>query len=662
MNLPTQDQRRTEVARPEALPTGLDAVAHRWQGRWRGRGKAADELRESALRVHAAAETLRHASNHELAELLREGAGRVRRLGARWSEEFEAILPPLVEVADRQLGMRPYPVQIMGALGLGRGRLVEMATGEGKTLTIALAAAPSGWLRRPCHVITANDYLAERDAKALARFYEFCGVRAGFVTATMAAEERAKNYAAEVVYTTSKELVADFLRDRLVLGPLHSAQRRAVRNLLKATAPRLPLITRGLFTAIVDEADNLLIDEAVTPLIISRKDENTELQDACRLAAKVVEELVEDEHYAVDEDYKDVRLTPAGVQRVGELVSWRTGTYHAATWMRELVEQALRARRFYIRGKHYVVQNGTVVIVDEFTGRLMPGRSWRLGLHQAVEAKEGLAISPPTEALARLSFQRFFRLFRRLSGITGTAREAADEFWTTYELPFTSIPPNRPCQRIEWPTLYYRTAEEKWAAIVREIETVHATGRPVLVGTRSVAASESLAERLQERGLAFTILNAVRHKEEAGIILRAGEKYVITIATNMAGRGTDIRIDADVARLGGLHVILTEPHESGRIDRQLQGRSGRQGDPGSTRTFASFEDEVLVRFLPKVSQGLLRSLVGNVNSGWARALAKRAFRRAQRSAERRAQRQRRLVMQQDAQLAESLTMGYADQL
>jgi len=197
---------------------------------------------------------------------------------------------------------------------------------------------------------------------------------------------------------------------------------------------------------------------------------------------------------------------------------------------------------------------------------------------------------------------------------------------------------------------------------VREIETVHATGRPVLVGTRSVAASESLAERLQERGLAFTILNAVRHKEEAGIILRAGEKYVITIATNMAGRGTDIRIDADVAGLGGLHVILTEPHESGRIDRQLQGRSGRQGDPGSTRTFASFEDEVLVRFLPKVSQGLLRSLVGNVNSGWARALAKRAFRRAQRSAERRAQRQRRLVMQQDAQLAESLTMGYADQL
>lgn len=661
MNLPTQDQRRTEVARPESLPTGLDAVAHRLQGRWRGRGKAAAELGAAAVRVHAAAETLRSVSNQRLTELLREGADRVRRLGAKWAQEFETILPALVEAADRQLGMRPYPVQIMGALALGHGRLVEMATGEGKTLTIALAAAPSGWLRRPCHVITANDYLAERDAKGLAKFYEFCGVRAGYVAAAMATEERAKSYAQDVVYTTSKELVADFLRDRLTLGPLHSAPRRAVRNLSRATAPRLPWVTRGLFTAIVDEADNLLIDEAVTPLIISRKDENGELQDACRLAADVAAQLKADD-YAVDEHYKDVRVTEAGVRRIEELVSWRTGTYHAATWMRELVEQGLRARHFYVRGKHYVVQDGAVVIVDEFTGRLMPGRSWRLGLHQAVEAKEGLAISPPSEALARLSFQRFFRLFQRLSGITGTAREAGDEFWTTYELPFTAIPPNRPCQRVEWPTLYYRTAEEKWAAIVREIETVHATGRPVLVGTRSVSASESLAERLQARGLAFTILNAVRHKEEAGIILRAGEKHVLTIATNMAGRGTDIRIDADVARLGGLHVILSEPHESGRIDRQLQGRSGRQGDPGSTRTFASLEDEVVLRFLPKWQQTLLQKLVGSAASRSGRAILRRAFRRAQRIAERRAHGQRRQVMRQDAQLAESLTMGYADQI
>ncbi len=661
MNLPTQDQRRTEVARPESLPTGLDAVAHRLQGRWRGRGKAAAELGAAAVRVHAAAETLRSVSNQRLTELLREGADRVRRLGAKWAQEFETILPALVEAADRQLGMRPYPVQIMGALALGHGRLVEMATGEGKTLTIALAAAPSGWLRRPCHVITANDYLAERDAKGLAKFYEFCGVRAGYVAAAMATEERAKSYAQDVVYTTSKELVADFLRDRLTLGPLHSAPRRAVRNLSRATAPRLPWVTRGLFTAIVDEADNLLIDEAVTPLIISRKDENGELQDACRLAADVAAQLKADD-YAVDEHYKDVRVTEAGVRWIEELVSWRTGTYHAATWMRELVEQGLRARHFYVRGKHYVVQDGAVVIVDEFTGRLMPGRSWRLGLHQAVEAKEGLAISPPSEALARLSFQRFFRLFQRLSGITGTAWEAGDEFWTTYELPFTAIPPNRPCQRVEWPTLYYRTAEEKWAAIVREIETVHATGRPVLVGTRSVSASESLAERLQARGLAFTILNAVRHKEEAGIILRAGEKHVLTIATNMAGRGTDIRIDADVARLGGLHVILSEPHESGRIDRQLQGRSGRQGDPGSTRTFASLEDEVVLRFLPKWQQTLLQKLVGSAASRSGRAILRRAFRRAQRIAERRAHGQRRQVMRQDAQLAESLTMGYADQI
>jgi preprotein translocase subunit SecA len=661
MNIPSQDLRRTDVASAEKLPQGLDAVAHRWQGRWRGRSKRAVALQETAAKIHREAETLREIGSPALQQRLGEAAKQMRRLGRRWPEAFPGVLPLLVEAADRQLGLRPFPVQIMGALGLGHGRLVEMATGEGKTLTIALAAIAAGWLRRPCHVITANDYLAERDAKNMGRLFEFCGVRAGFVTATMSAPDRAQQYACDIVYTTSKELVADFLRDRLVLGPLHSAPRRAVRNLLKTTAPTPPLVTRGLFTAIVDEADNLLIDEAVTPLIISRQQENTALRDACLLAAQLVEQLKEGTDYQLNEEYKDVQLTDEGRRHLQELAPAYVGLYQNSAWLAELINQALLARHYYQRGKHYVIQENSIVIVDEFTGRLMPGRSWRLGLHQAVEAKEGLPISPPTEALARLSFQRFFRLFHHLCGITGTAREAAGEFWASYELPFTFVPPNRPCQRVNLPTRYFRTAAEKWAEILEEIRAVHATGRPVLVGTRSVASSEALAERLHERGLVFTLLNAVRHREEAGIILRAGQEHVITIATNMAGRGTDIRLGDGIAQRGGLHVILTEPHESGRIDRQLQGRAGRQGDPGSARTFVSLEDEVLERFLPQGMRAGLRHLPTKSGPmqetlwGWC-------LRLAQHRAQRRAWLQRRSVTRQDASLAEALTAGYADQI
>jgi preprotein translocase subunit SecA len=666
MRTPSQDARRTEVAAPPKLPDGLDALAHRAQGRWRRRRLIADGLQAEAAHAHAEAEKLRDLGTEQLRDLLATHAARARRLGARWAEEFGAMLPALAEAAHRQTGLRPYPVQLMGALGLARGLLVEMATGEGKTLTIALAAAPAGWLGRPCHVITANDYLAERDATGLARFYSFCGVRAGFIAAGMSPEQRRENYAREVVYATSKELVADFLRDRLALGPLAAAPRRALHNLLapargepgRTAAAHLTTVTHGLFTAIVDEADNLLIDEAVTPLIISRQQENAALSEACAVAGRLVEKLTEgaDADYEVEVKLKDVRLTPAGRERLAELCAGLPGVYQGAGWMAELVDQALRARHFYQRGKQYVIQDNAVVIVDEFTGRLMPGRSWRLGLHQAVEAKEGVPITPPTESLARLSFQKFFRLFRRLSGITGTAREAADEFWGIYELPVAFVPPHRPCVRETWPARYFFTADEKWAAIVDEIATVHASGRPLLVGTRSVAASEHLAALLAERGLAYALLNAVRHREEAGIIHLAGDPHVITLATNMAGRGTDIRLGHGVAALGGLHVILTEPHESGRIDRQLQGRAGRQGDPGSTRTFASLDDELVVRFTPRWQRAVVRQLMEQ-GPGPGRRAAAWLFRRAQRAAEKQAYRQRKLVTKQDAQLAESLTAG-----
>jgi preprotein translocase subunit SecA len=654
MNTPSEDVRRTEVVVPARLPDGLDALAHRGQGRWRRRRAVAESLRAEAEQVWAAAEAMRDMHANDLRVLLAEHARRARRLGKRWVGEFAAMLPALVEAADRQLGLRPYPVQIMGALGLARGLLIEMATGEGKTLTVALAAVPAGWLDRPCHVITANDYLAERDATGLARFYDFCHVRAGYVTAPMPPEQRRDQYACAVVYATSKELVADFLRDRLALGPLAAAPRRSLNNLLTPAAARPATVMRGLFTGIVDEADNLLIDEAVTPLIISRPQENAALRDACATAAGLVGGLQEGADYEVDLQFKDVRLTEAGRARLAEMCAGLPGVYQGAGWMAELMDQALRARHFYTRGKQFVIQDNAIVIVDEFTGRLMPGRSWRLGLHQAVEAKEGVAITDPTEVLARLSFQKFFRLFRQLSGITGTAREASDEFWGIYELPVVTIPPNRPCMRSVWPTSYFLTAEEKWAAIVAEVEAVHAEGRPVLVGTRSVVSSEHLAELLHARGLGFALLNATRHREEAAVVHLAGEPGVITIATNMAGRGTDIRLGPGVARLGGLHVILSEPHESVRIDRQLQGRAARQGDPGSTRTFASLEDELVVRFGPRWQHAVLRRLLVRGAPGAEPALAW-FFRRAQHRAQKMAYRQRKAVTRHDVQLAEALT-------
>jgi preprotein translocase subunit SecA len=291
-----------------------------------------------------------------------------------------------------------------------------------------------------------------------------------------------------------------------------------------------------------------------------------------------------------------------------------------------------------------------VVIVDEFTGRLMPGRSWRMGLHQAVEAKEGVSITQPAESLARLSFQRFYRFFRHLSGITGTAVEASPEFWRIYELPHVVIPPHRPSRRVAMPAQYFRDAASKWSAIVAQITEIHAQGRPVLVGTRSVAASEHLGRLLSARHLSFSILNAVRDKEEAAIIKLAGEPRAITIATNMAGRGTDIRLGVSVAKVGGLHVIVTELHESARIDRQLMGRAGRQGDPGSTCCFASLEDELIERFLPAFFKRLAALLLARSSSG----AVSRLFAYAQSRAEKFSYRQRQLVMQQDRQLAEAL--------
>ena len=476
-------------------------------------------------------------------------------------------------------------------------------------------------------------------------------MRVGCVTAALQPLERLKQYERDVTYTTSKELLADFLRDRSRLGLLRDPVRRLVRRLVQPGNPVLEgVVMRGLHTAIIDEADSVLIDEAVTPLIISATRKNEMLREAGARAAELAAELTPAVDYRIDPRYREVELTDEGRRKLAECCTRLPGIWRGQQRRTELVRTALVAREFFLRDKQYIVENGKVVIVDEFTGRPMPQRTWREGLHQAVEAKEGIILSDPTETVARMSFQRFFRCFHRLCGMTGTAWEAAGEFWQTYRLPVVRLPTNRPCIRRQWPERFFPNDDAKWDAVVEEVARVHATGRPLLIGTRSVAASEYLARRLTERQLHFQLLNATRLAEEAAIVERAGEPGHITIATNMAGRGTDIRLGRGVAQNGGLHVLATERHEAERIDRQLFGRAGRQGDPGSAQAFLSADDELLRRHLPAT---LRRTLLAT-GTPW---LVRTAVNLAQRAAQRMAWKQRAAVLRSDGWLDEALSFA-----
>jgi len=478
--------------------------------------KAAEEISEMAGNFHGL-------SDRRLRRRLMDLRTCFRRQGPAVEESLQEAMAILVEVSHRTLGLRPYPVQVMGAMALYRGYLAEMATGEGKSLTACLPSVLAAWTGRPFHLITVNDYLAQRDATEMRAFFGFCKVSVGCVTGQMPPPERRLNYSKGVVYTTLKELVADLLRDRLILGNLHHPSRRLVHQILRPHL-RNPdnVVLKGLDTVIVDEADSLLIDEAVTPLIISKARENRPLVEACLIASDMSRSLQAGSDYRVDPKYKEITLTKEGTSQVEDRSRLLPGIWQGSSRREELIRQALTAREFYNRDHQYVVQDDKVSIVDEFTGRLMPNRTWRHGLHQAVEAKEGLEVNDPSETLARLSFQRFFRFFRNLSGMTGTAKEATAELWHIYHLPVLTIPTHRPCVRKLFPDQVYATNEEKFNAVVTDIQKWHASGRPVLVGTRSVRDSERLSSLLRNKGFDHNLLNAVRHSEEARIVAAAG--------------------------------------------------------------------------------------------------------------------------------------------
>ncbi len=651
---PTHEYRRLDYQSPPKLLNGLDAAVNSAIGVYRRHEKRVTKLAEDAARIDRDEPRWKDLADAKLHESLIEFREKFRR-GKVSDEILFSALGAVREASTRKVGLHPFPVQLMGALALHRGCLAEMATGEGKTLTAGLAAVLAGWTKRPCHIVTVNDYLVKRDAEWLQPLYHFCGVRVGHVAAWMPPSDRLHGYGCDVTYATSKELLADFLRDRLRLGGLHNPTRRLIRKLLAPASPD-GLVMRGLHTAIVDEADSVLVDEAVTPLIISAQHPNPFLREAVQLAGEIVGDLEPDLDYHTNLRYREIELSAVGAEKIARRCSALPGFWRGTERRTELIKQALVAREFYHRDKQYIITDGKIVIIDEFTGRQMADRHWRQGLHQAVEAKEELNVTDPTETVARQSFQRFFRCFHRLSGMTGTAREATGEFWQIYKLPVVTIPTNRPCIREHWPDRVFMDEKTKWRAVAAEIERLHASGRPLLIGTRSVHASEHLSTILKERGLDFHLLNARHVFEEAQIVALAGEPGRITIATNMAGRGTDIKLGPGVAKMGGLHVLATERHESGRVDRQLFGRSARQGDPGSAQAFVSAEDELIRRFLPGPVQKVLKQSLEKRIVGSNR-IAEGAYALAQRKAQKMAFKQRKAVLKTDNWLEEALSFA-----
>jgi len=625
---------------------GLDRLAVAAGARARRLQRSRSHLLAEARRVDALRPEVASMTEGQLDQALRDARERFAR-GREDRAQIRHALALLREVARRQTGQEPYPVQLAGALALYHGRVIEMATGEGKTLTGSIAAPLLAWKWGRLHVLTVNDYLADRDARSTEPIYTRCQLTVGAITQELEPQERAAVYARPIVYGTPKQITADWLRDQLRLGRLRTpwTGRQAIARLGPRAAGVAPLVP-GLHAALVDEADAVLIDEGVVPLIIAQPRKQDEMAGVYRAAARIARRLDEGPDYAIDHVRRKAEVRRRGRERLAPLFeAEHDPVWRAPRRAEELIRQALVARHCYIKGHHYQVVDGRVVIVDEFTGRFLADRSWEHGLHQAVEAKEAVEITADRETLARVSFQRFFRSYRTLSGMTGTAADARDEIEAVYARPVVVIPTNRPVIRERWPTRVFRSTTAKFAAIVDSVVAQHAQGRPVLVGTRSIEASERLAERLDARGLPHRVLNANFDKAEADLIAQAGQRGAITVATNMAGRGTDILLDDRARQAGGLHVILSEPHASKRIDRQFIGRCGRQGDPGSTQTFASLEDEVLVHNAPGMVAWLRRRTAREEIT--ASRLAHAALRLAQRRAEHRARVNRGHVLRQD---------------
>ena len=531
-------------------------------------------------------------------------------------ETLDDILPEAFavvrEASKRVLGMRHFDVQMIGGIVLHRGNIAEMRTGEGKTLVATLPVYLNALSGKGVHVVTVNDYLAKRDSEWMGRLYNFLGLSTGLIVAGLDYDQRKQSYGADITYGTNNEFGFDYLRDNMVI---HADQ----------------MVQRPLNYAIVDEVDSILIDEARTPLIISGPGERS--TERYYELAKIVPHLVKDEDYTIDEKQKTIAPTDEGIAKVEKMLHIENLYDSSNLELNHLLSASLRAYAMMERDKDYVVKDGEVVIVDEFTGRLMFGRRYSDGLHQAIEAKEGLRVERESQTLASITFQNYFRMYEKLSGMTGTAKTEEQEFNNIYGLEVYEIPPNKVLARIDMPDLIFKTKEAKYRAVVRDVVERHKTGQPILVGTTSITQSEMLSDMLTKAGVPHNVLNAKHHEKEAEIVANAGQYGMVTIATNMAGRGTDISLGEGVAELGGLHILGTERHESRRIDNQLRGRSGRQGDNGSSQFFLSLEDDLMRIFGADNIAGMMDKLGMEEDEPIEHSLITKSIERAQKKVE-----------------------------
>jgi preprotein translocase subunit SecA len=630
----------------------IGAALGGWVAPWLGpkadayRGIIASVKRETCAIKDLAAGEIRSASDSLRLQL--------RRYGFR--KDLVARAFALVrEAARRELDMPHMDGQLIGGLVILRGMVAEMETGEGKTLAATLPACTLALAGVPVHIITVNDYLTGRDAGWMGPIYKALGLSVGTIVHGKDPLARREAYRCDITYCTNKEAAFDYLRDRLVLWDRPSGIRLQLESLYGEHSRVNRLTMRGLHFAIVDEADSILIDEARVPLIISSEAAGSYPAAVYKEAVASAREMVSDEEYLILQNDHTVEITGRGKARIQNKPWPDLGVSINQEQKEELIRQALVALHLFRKDKHYLIKDEKIQIVDEYTGRLMADRSWERGLHQLIEVKEGCRPTIAKETRARISYQRFFRRYLGLAGMTGTAREVAGELWSMYRLRVVAIPTNRPMRRKYFPDRAFPAALEKWEAVIRAVEEMHGIGRPVLVGTRSVEASEHLSRLLDARRLPHRVLNARQDKEEAEIIAQAGQTGTITVATNMAGRGTDIRLGAGVSETGGLHVLATERHESRRIDRQLFGRCGRQGDPGSCQALVSMEDELVTAYAGRTLRWAARLALSLPDAGYlGRWVVAFLFKKSQNGAERVHARMRQDLLKMDEQVGESL--------
>ncbi len=645
--------------KPDREESDLDRIAAWFAGAFVAQGARLRAWRLQPILRHTRAHEARFAAmpRDELAQAARAMRAPLRsaahdgQLPVHLAGEVFALVR---EASERVLGMRHYDVQVLGAWAMMRGEIAEMRTGEGKTLCATLAVAATALSGRQVHLLTVNDYLADRDAREMGPLYDFLGLSRATVVKDQDAALRQAAYKCDIVYGTNTEVAFDYLRDRAILRRSPGNLQRKVDRITR-TANKDALRLQGLPVAIIDEADSVLIDEARTPLIISGsavQDGNID-PEVFRQAMDAALGMERETDYDLPKGQKRVEIKDAGFARLDALAEATDTSFNVPVIREHCVLQALNALHIFHRGDAYIVKDGKIEIVDENTGRTMPDRTWSDGLHQMVELKEGLEMTLTHETLSRMTFQRFFRRYAQVGGMTGTARDAAWELYAVYRLPVTRIPTNKPDIRQFRPDRVFATAQDKWASVADRVQALSAAGQPVLIGTRSINASDTASEVLTARGIAHEVLSADQDADEAALVARAGLAGRVTVATNMAGRGTDIKLEPAARAAGGLAVILSERHDSRRVDEQLAGRCGRQGDPGTVQAFLSLEDDLMqgrsARGYLRAARVLARTLGPNT--------ARLCLRLRQGAVERLHAQARRDLMKQDREMGNAMAFS-----